>query len=100
MGTKSDPGRYDCYANARPDEQMFILLDRDPLAPYLVSIWSKVRMGDEEAARAVFESMLKTPAIRYCLNPDTEQASEAFECAMEMFRSQALDGNTRDPTEP
>jgi hypothetical protein len=43
MGTKNNPGAYDCYANADPDEPMFILLGRDPLAPLLVSLWVKLR---------------------------------------------------------
>lgn len=30
MGTKSNPTQFDCYANALPDEPMFILLARDP----------------------------------------------------------------------
>ena len=60
LNTKANPSRYNCYANARPDEQMFTLLDRDPLAPFLVSIWSKIRMGDLEAASAVFNA--STPA--------------------------------------
>ena len=90
MATKSNPGRFDCYAAARPDEQMFVLLDRDPIAPFLVSIWSKVRMGDPEAARAVFESMLASVAPRYCMHPDAEKASEAMDCALAMFRAQAL----------
>lgn len=29
MGTKNNPGEFDCYANAAPDEPMFILLGRD-----------------------------------------------------------------------
>lgn len=30
MGTKNDPGQFDCYAKALPDEPMFVLLARDP----------------------------------------------------------------------
>ena len=43
MGTKIDPGPYDCYHNAEPDEPMFILLARDPLAPILVEAWASLR---------------------------------------------------------
>jgi len=43
MGTKNNPGDFDCYTNADPDEPMFILLGRDPLAPLLVEIWADVR---------------------------------------------------------
>lgn len=31
MGTKNNPGAFDCYANAEPDEPMFVLLARDLL---------------------------------------------------------------------
>lgn len=40
MGTKLNPGRFDCYANALPDEPMFVLLARDPLAPQVVDAWA------------------------------------------------------------
>jgi hypothetical protein len=40
MGTKNNPGEFDCYANAEPDEPMFVLLARDPLAPTLVRMWA------------------------------------------------------------
>lgn len=40
MGTKQDPGRYDCYAKAESDEPMFVLLARDEDAPRLVVLWA------------------------------------------------------------
>jgi hypothetical protein len=43
MGTKNNPGKYDCYEAAGPDEPMFILLARDPLAPILVDLWASLR---------------------------------------------------------
>ena len=43
MGTKNNPGSYDCYANADPDEPMFILLGRDPHAPAAVRRWAHDR---------------------------------------------------------
>jgi hypothetical protein len=43
MGTKNNPGKFDCYANAAPDEPMFVLLARDPLAPILVELWASLR---------------------------------------------------------
>ena len=41
MGTKNDPGEYDCYEKAEPNEPMFILLARDPLAPIAVRFWAE-----------------------------------------------------------
>lgn len=51
MGTKNNPGAFDCYANAAPDEPMFILLGRDPFAPLLVKLWAEMRRrtGEDEA---------------------------------------------------
>lgn len=86
MGTKNSPGKFDCYEAADPDEPLFTLLGRDPLAGHLVSLWAKVRMGDSEAAQAVFESMMRTQAMRYAINPDIAKACEAMDCSLAMFR--------------
>lgn len=43
MATKNNPGPFDCYANAAPDEPLFVLLSRDPDAAALVKIWAAVR---------------------------------------------------------
>lgn len=40
MGTKNNPGKFDCYANADPDEEMFTLLGRDPAAGALIALWA------------------------------------------------------------
>lgn len=44
MGTKNQPGEFDCYLEADDDEPMFVLLARDPSAPELVEDWAKKRM--------------------------------------------------------
>lgn len=43
MGTKANPGRYDCYAAAAEDEPMFVLLGRDPHAPAAIDKWADDR---------------------------------------------------------
>lgn len=57
MGTKNNPGTYDCYANAHPDEPMFVLLGRDPFGGALVRLWAEAREtwkpGDKKIAEAV-----------------------------------------------
>lgn len=40
MATKSQPGQFDCYAKAAPDEPMFVLLARDVSSPDLVREWA------------------------------------------------------------
>lgn len=57
MGTKNNPGIFDCYANAHPDEPMFILLGRDRMAPALVRAWAKMRADEGEDATKVKEAM-------------------------------------------
>lgn len=86
MGTKNNPGKFDCYANADPDEPMFVLLGRDCLASHLVSIWSKIRMGDMEAASVVFLDLLAKHAVAYGIEPDVDKASEAMDCSLAMFK--------------
>jgi hypothetical protein len=44
MGTKNDPGKFDCYQRALPDEPTFTLLARDPDFFRLVKKWAKRRM--------------------------------------------------------
>lgn len=47
MGTKNDPGKFDCYSRAEPDEPMFVLLGRDPAAAALVLLWMRFRSDDD-----------------------------------------------------
>lgn len=56
MTTKNNPGQFDCYANAKPDEPMFILLGRDKDAPALVRAWAKVREEQGEDSKKVEEA--------------------------------------------
>lgn len=63
MGTKNNPGDFDCYENAEPDEPMFVLLARDPQAPWLVRHWAWTRATVEG---------------------NREQISEAVDCAEDM----------------
>jgi len=55
MGTKNNPGKFDCYHAAEPDEPMFVLLARDPQAPNLVREWANLRrlldLKNEDAAK-------------------------------------------------
>ena len=57
MGTKNNPGKFDCYANAEPDEPMFVLLGRDKHAPILVYLWARFRQMDGEDAAKIDEAL-------------------------------------------
>jgi hypothetical protein len=67
VATKNNPGRYDCYAHAAPDEPLFVLLARDKHAGVLVYLWSVLRELDQE---------------------DKEKVQEARDCCNAMFRWQ------------
>jgi hypothetical protein len=56
MGTKNNPGAFDCYAAAAPDEPMFILLARDKHAPTLIWLWAVLRELDGEDPAKVQEA--------------------------------------------
>jgi cob(I)alamin adenosyltransferase len=68
MGTKNKPGDFDCYANAEPDEPMFVLLGRDPSAADLVYDWA-ARYAERKAP------MTKEQLAKY---------NEALKCATSM----------------
>ena len=63
MGTKNNPGQYDCYAAAEPNEPLFTLLGRDPMGAALVQLWA---------------------LLRHEANEDPEKVAEARACAREM----------------
>ncbi len=57
MGTKNNPGQYDCFENAEDDEDMFILLARDKHAPALVRLWAGWRAEEGEDPAKVQEAL-------------------------------------------
>lgn len=64
MATKNNPGKYDCYENAEPDEPMFVLLGRDRTAPETLATWIRLREAEGRTsseklaeARACLEAM-------------------------------------------
>ena len=64
MGTKNRPGTFDCYANADPDEPMFILLGRDPSAADLVDRWADWREATRGPSPKVLEARSCAAAMR------------------------------------
>jgi len=83
MGTKSNPGEHDCYAKAEPDEPMFVLLARDPLAANLVREWaSRYTIRKLEAFEDVDSPAITPEKLRQIL----AKADEARVCADAMDR--------------
>lgn len=54
--TKNNPGSFDCYAAAHPDEPMFVLLGRDKHAAVLVMMWAAMRAMDGEEPAKIAEA--------------------------------------------
>lgn len=51
-----NPGKFDCWSKAEPDEPTFTLLGRDPLAKSLVDAWALVREKTGEDPEKVEEA--------------------------------------------
>lgn len=83
MGTKLNPGKFDCYAAAKDDEPMFILLARDELAPSLVEMWGHLRRKNFPAANACFETAIAL--ANEASVKSTEKSCEAVSCSIEMI---------------
>ena len=43
MGTKKQPGRFDCYGDAGEDEPIFVLRANDPAAIAAIHAWMQAR---------------------------------------------------------
>jgi hypothetical protein len=56
MGTKNNPGQFDCCVNAEPDEPMFVLLGRDKHGSALVELWAEAREKTGEDPAKVEEA--------------------------------------------
>lgn len=70
MGTKLNPGEFDCYSKAEPNEELFTLRAKDSDASILVKMWAFFRMQQINAG----------------LRPESDRAqvSEAMRCATRM----------------
>lgn len=93
MGTKLKPGAFDCYANAAPDEPMFVLLARDESAPAVVRDWVRAR----ELRKGHPWPTVVDPALPQF----DEKAREALACAdaMEKWARSAVPSEKDDAVE-
>ena len=87
MSTKANPGKYDCYAAADDNEPMFILLARDPTAPYLVELWRQMRAGVsasmmEETLYDAIKALAESNKKQLSLN--SNKSLEAIRCSNAM----------------
>lgn len=92
MGTKNDPGDFDCYANAEPDEPMFVLLARDPLAAQIVREWVMAH----HKARVIGAFKMELDGYDVPINAKED---EALDCADAMDTWRATRPVDQEPTD-
>lgn len=83
MATKNNPGEFDCYAAADPDEPIFILRANDELAPIIVRMWTLMR---NKAPMDMLVDLVAT-GHREALQKSEmsyEKFAEAIKCASDM----------------
>lgn len=49
MGTKNNPGEFDCYSKADDDEPIFTLRGNDPLASIIVDMWAELYLARKDS---------------------------------------------------
>lgn len=95
MGTKNNPGKFDCFANAHPDEPMFVLLGRDKDAPALVRAWANERERQGEDPKKVAEARACAEAMeRWRVKLDRERREQAMQD--EVLRTFTLEAMERE----
>lgn len=97
MGTKNNPGKFDCYESAEPDEPMFVLLGRDPTAALVVTVWRAIKMEMRERG-ASHISDEKLEEARECSlalekwakerDSDTTAALDAFVAVLQRMKAE------------
>lgn len=76
MGTKNNPGEFDCYEHAEPDEPLFTLLARDAVAPNIVDAWADAR---EKRLHTLIDQVSGSEVV-----DELDQIAEARRCAEQM----------------
>lgn len=76
MATKLNPGPFDCYRSALPDEPMFILLGRDASAPDRIRDWVAAKRRDllsgrnPDLVQSAGEAEIVEEDLRKCSNAE------------------------------
>lgn len=88
MATKNKPGAYDCYANAEPNEPMFVLLGRDPLGSQLVAAWVALRANDLQGAlQIIWQAHQQLQDCHKAVLPyGSDKSREAQACRSAMYK--------------
>lgn len=99
MGTKQNPGAFDCYANANVDEPMFIILGRDRHGAITVFHWLALRLTEASFGGKQWDAddVREMSQREYMKLP--EKYREAWDCAnsMETYHDEVMKGTRVDP---
>lgn len=95
MGTKNNPGRFDCYANAEPDEPMFVLLGRDPTASIVVGFWRTLKMAMKQKgeSKSSEEKLDEARQCSYAMKAWAEDHGKDTKPAFDTARSLMAESN-------
>lgn len=88
MGTKSNPGPYDCLAKAEDDEPIFVLLARDPIGAELVALWAMLNDQKFAHAAVLFGALCKRCLFSGPANLDKTAAANAVSVDMAVWRQE------------
>jgi hypothetical protein len=61
--SKNNPSKFDCYSKADPDEPMFILLGRDPMAGAMVRLWAGLQEEKDGSGEKIEEAFACADAL-------------------------------------
>jgi hypothetical protein len=101
MGSKNNPGKFDCYADADPDEPLFVLAGRDPAAALVVKLWVALRreMGlkaDKEAEAVACAAAMKKWAVAIGKGSQVVEAAYALDRVVGKALRDAFGGDDFD----
>jgi hypothetical protein len=87
MASKNNPGAFDCFGDAHPDEPLFVLRSTDVTAPFLVRAWQYLRAGQIDLAMAEMVDAAKALKVagKKPKPLSDPKLAEARACAVAMF---------------
>lgn len=94
MGSRNNPGKYDCFSKAEPDEPTFTLLGRDPAAPILIELWVEIRKRMGESFEKLNEAVECAEACEEWLGKKEKGA--AYEQAIKGYREVVIEDATEE----
>lgn len=86
MGTKNQPGSFDCYAGLEEDEPFFVLKGTDPSAPLAVILWSELYRERKQRAGQWNDRAV----AKYCEAHNVANAMTAWRMARRQRQSEPI----------